>query len=176
MATFRPGGGAKSQITVFGHPVHPMFIPFPIAFLSGVVVTDAAYLYLADPFWARMSFWLLTGGVGMGALAALTGLSDFTRVRVIRHHLSGWSHMLSAVVMLSFATVNLLQRRVDPDTAVWPWGFFLSVVTALMLAVAGWLGGKMVFEHNLGPGEPLMDAPDIPDSEGVQGGEPPEEG
>lgn len=165
MATFRPGGGAKSQITVFGHPLHPMLIPFPIAFLSGAVASDAAYLYLHDPFWALMSFWLLVGGVVMGAGAALAGLSDFSLVRDIRRHLSGWSHMVSAVVMLSLATVNLLQRLGDPAAAVWPWGLLLSVITLFMLAVAGWLGGKMVFEHNIGPGEPLVDAPDLPEAE-----------
>ncbi|MFS8582025.1 MAG: DUF2231 domain-containing protein [Limnochordales bacterium] len=55
---------------------------------------------------------------------------------------------------------RLLQRLEDPQGAVWPWGIGLSAVTVVMLGMAGWLGGKMVFEHNLGPGEPLREAPD----------------
>jgi uncharacterized membrane protein len=157
---FDPGGGAESQMTIFGHPVHPMLVTFPIAFFSAVAVTDAAFWWLQDPFWAYMSFWLLVGGVVMGGLAALVGASDFILVMDIRRHLSSWNHFLTAIVLMSLGVVNLLQRMDDPVAAVWPWGIMLSAVTIVMLGVAGWLGGKMVFEHNLGPGEPLRDAPD----------------
>lgn len=157
---FDPGGGAESQITIFGHPVHPMLVTFPIAFFSATVATDAAFAYLGDAFWAYMSFWLLVGGVVMGGLAALVGVTDFTLVKDIRRHLSSWNHFLTAIVTMALGVVNLLQRLDEPLSAVWPWGISMSVSTVVMLGVAGWLGGKMVFEHNLGPGEPLRDAPD----------------
>ncbi len=96
----------------------------------------------------------------MGGLAALVGVSDFSLVHDIRRHLSSWSHFLAAIVTMALGTVNLLQRLEDPQGAVWPWGIGLSAVTVVMLGMAGWLGGKMVFEHNLGPGEPLREAPD----------------
>jgi uncharacterized membrane protein len=156
-----PGGGAESQITIFGHPVHPMLVTFPIAFFSAVVATDGAYWWFGDEFWAYMSFWLLVGGVVMGGLAALVGASDFTLVSDIRRHLSSWNHFLAAIVTMALGVVNLLQRLDNPVEAVWPWGIGLSCVTVVVLGAAGWLGGKMVFEHNLGPGEPLRDAPDI---------------
>lgn len=155
---FDPGGGAESQMTVLGHPIHPMLVTFPIAFFSGVLATDGAFCWLGDPFWARMSFWLLVGGVAMGTLAALVGTSDFLLVSDIRRHLSSWNHFLAAVVTMAVAAVNLLQRVDEPLDSVWPWGILLSAITIVVLGVAGWLGGKLVFEHNLGPGEPLRDA------------------
>ncbi len=157
---YLPGGGAESQMTFFGHPIHPMLVTFPIAFFSAVFVTDAVFWWRGEPFWALMSFWLLVGGVAMGGLAALVGVSDFSLVHDIRRHLSSWSHFLAAIVTMALGTVNLLQRLEDPQGAVWPWGIGLSAVTVVMLGMAGWLGGKMVFEHNLGPGEPLREAPD----------------
>lgn len=163
-AEFRPGGGTESQMVVLGHALHPMLVTFPIAFFIGAVATDTAYLWLSDPFWARMSFWLLAGGLVMGSLAALVGLSDFSLVADIRRHLTSWNHFLAAVVLLALALVNLLQRIGDPS-AVWPWGLLMSLLSAAMVAVAGWLGGKMVFEHNLGPGLPLYDAPDLDDED-----------
>lgn len=158
---FRPGGGVRSQTVLFGHAVHPMLVPFPIAFFCGALATDLAFLALADPFWARMSFWLLAGGLVMGSVAALVGMADFTLVREIRRHLSSWNHFLVAIVLMALALVNLLQRLADPLAAVWPWGALLSTLTATMVGFAGWLGGRMVFEHNIGPGQPLYEAPDI---------------
>jgi uncharacterized membrane protein len=158
---FRPGGGGKSQMTLMGHAVHPMLVTFPIAFFTGTAATDLAYLWYGDPFWAQMSFWLLAGGLVMGGLAALVGMSDFTLVADIRRHLTSWNHFLVAIVMMAIALVNFLQRLVGDAEAVWPWGIMMSLLTVVMVATAGWLGGKMVFEHNLGPGQPLYDAPDI---------------
>jgi uncharacterized membrane protein len=33
---------------------------------------------------------------------------------------------------------------------VLPWGLALSAVTAAAVGGAGWLGGKLVFDHNIG--------------------------
>src|SRR5262245_35714501 len=33
------------------HPLHPMLIPFPIAFLVGALVTDFAFMGTGDGFW-----------------------------------------------------------------------------------------------------------------------------
>lgn len=158
---FRPGGGTESQMLLLGHAVHPMLVPFPIAFFIGAVATDLAFLWLLDPFWARMSYWLLAGGLAMGALAALVGVSDFTLVADIRRHLSSWNHFLVAIALMAMGLVNFLQRLDDPLGAVWPWGLMMSILTSVMVAIAGWLGGKMVFEHNLGPGQPLYAAPEL---------------
>ena len=32
----------KSKAVALGHPIHPMLIPFPFAFLTGAVLFDAA--------------------------------------------------------------------------------------------------------------------------------------
>jgi uncharacterized membrane protein len=32
----------KSKAVLLGHPMHPMLIPFPFAFLTGTLVFDAA--------------------------------------------------------------------------------------------------------------------------------------
>ena len=32
----------KSKSVLLGHPLHPMLVPFPFAFLSGAVVFDVA--------------------------------------------------------------------------------------------------------------------------------------
>jgi len=161
---FRSGGGAESQMVVLGHPVHPMLVAFPIAFLHALVLTDLAYVWTNDPFWARGSYWLLLAALVSGGGAALVGTSDWILARDIRRHLTSWSHFLAAVMMLSLALANFLLRLEDREAAILPWGLFTSVITVVMLLTAAWLGGRLVFEHNLGPGTPLYDVED-PDGE-----------
>ena len=37
------GSNPRSTVQVAGHPIHPMLIPFPIAFFVGTLVTDIVY-------------------------------------------------------------------------------------------------------------------------------------
>jgi uncharacterized membrane protein len=42
-----------SRAAIGGHPLHPMVVPFPIAFLVGTLVVDIVFSATSDPFWAR---------------------------------------------------------------------------------------------------------------------------
>ena len=80
-----------------GHPLHPALIPFPIAFLTGALVTDIVYWSTTNDFWARMSYWLIIAGLVMGALAAVLGLIDFLTIERARAYAAGWIHLGSMV-------------------------------------------------------------------------------
>ena len=41
----------KSKAVALGHPIHPMLIPFPFAFLTGAVLFDAAGWFRDLPSW-----------------------------------------------------------------------------------------------------------------------------
>lgn len=146
--------GAVSRVQIGGHAVHPMLVTFPIAFLSATLVADLAFWWLGDVFWAQAAFWLLVGGVIGGFAAAAAGTADFILVPQIRHHITSWSHFIAAVMLLAVASANLVLRWEDPVGAVLPLGILLSAVHGVLIGVAGWLGGKLVFVHNLGPGNP----------------------
>lgn len=130
-----------------------MLITFPIAFLAGALASDAAFWWTGDVFWARASLWLVGAGFVMGSLAALAGMLDFMMIKEIRRHVTSWSHFLTAIMLLSLAAANWWLRVGDPAAEILPWGIYLSAVSAVALGVAGWLGGKLVFEHNIGSGE-----------------------
>ena len=148
-----PPKSTESSIAIGGHPLHPMLITFPIAFLSGGLACDLAFWWTGDPFWARAALWIIGAGLVMGTLAAIAGALDFLLIKEIRFHVTSWSHMLTAVMLLSLAAANWWMRVDEPTLGVLPWGLFLSGVSALALGVAGWLGGKLVFEHSVGTGE-----------------------
>ncbi len=141
-----------TRVAVARHPLHPMLVTFPIAFLLGALATDGAYLLTGDAFWARMSVWLLGGGSVMGILAGIAGTIELLAVQGIRHRAASWNHFVVAVMLLAVATINWLSRLGDAETALFPYGIFLSAMGALLVGIAGWLGGKLVFEHQIGVG------------------------
>ena len=145
-----PPVGPRSTAKIAGHPLHPMLVPLPIAFLIGAFLTDAAFLFTEDPFWARASIWLIGAGI-IGALAAAaTGMADFMgspRVRAIGH---AWQHGIGNAMALLVAIVNFFLRG-GPDWAdgVLPFGLILSLVTVGILAFTGWLGVELVYRHGV---------------------------
>ena len=147
-----------STAAIYSHPLHPMFVTFPIAFFTGTLLSDIAFLWSGDPFWARASFWLVTAGLVGGVLAALAGVTDFLSIPAIRDKIRSWGHFLAAIAVLSFASANMA-LRLDDRLAIAPWGLFLSGVTMLMLAFAGYLGGKLVFHELVGTYLPEEEEP-----------------
>ncbi len=66
----------RSTASIFGHPIHPMLIPFPIAFFVSTFVADLIYWQTQNQGWVTASTWLLGAGLIMAALAAIVGLTD----------------------------------------------------------------------------------------------------
>lgn len=140
-----------SRAAIAGHPVHPMLIHFPVAALIALVGADAAYLYGGDPFWARAGLWLAGVGALGGWGASVAGLVDLLSVAQIRRLVTAWGHALMAVMMLSLATLNWrLRLGDDPGLYVMPWGLGMSLLTATFIALAAYLGGRLVYENAVG--------------------------
>lgn len=152
-------GSIPSRVAIAGHPLHPMLVVFPIAFLVSLPLADLMFWWRADPFWARLGFWLAAAGLAGGLLAAAAGFLEFLLVRRARERLAGWSHMLAAVMAMSLAGANVMLRIDAPAAAVLPWGLVLSVLTAGMIGMAGWIGGTLTFGHGIGTYHHPHDSP-----------------
>jgi uncharacterized membrane protein len=139
-----------SRAAIAGHPLHPMMIHFPVAALLGLVGADAGFLWTGDLFWQRAGVWLAGIGALGGWAASIAGLVDLLSVRKIRMKITAWCHAILAVMMLSLATLNWLLRYRDDYPDLGLWGFYLSLLTALLIAMAAFLGGRLVYEHAVG--------------------------
>lgn len=53
----------ESRAKLFGHPIHPMLIPFPLGLLPTSVLFDVVYLLTGNGKWAEISFWMIAVGV-----------------------------------------------------------------------------------------------------------------
>lgn len=149
MASEHPSGSG-SLVSIKGHPIHPMLVSFPIAFLVGALLSDIAFLFERSIFWAEASLWLLGGGVVSGVLAGLTGALEAVKVPRARKLGITWIHGGGNVVALLAAAINWALRWGAHDQAVVPTGIALSGCVVLILGFTAWLGGELVFRHGVG--------------------------
>jgi len=139
-----------SKAALFGHPIHPMLIPFPIAFLIGAFVADLVWWGGGDPFWPLAARWLIVAGLATGVIAGLAGLTDFIGRSEVRSHTAASIHFAGNALVLVLAAVNLALRWSDPVAAVLPWGLVVSAVVTVLLGITGWLGGDLAYRHGIG--------------------------
>ena len=137
-----------SRASIGKHPIHPLLVPLPIGLWIFSLVCDAVYAFVStEVFWDRMAFWTILGGIVGALLAAVPGFIDFLSLTDPRVKRVALTHMLVNLTTVALYAVNLWLRTTSPPGAGTP--VVLSVVGVLMLAVAGWLGGELVFRHGV---------------------------
>jgi uncharacterized membrane protein len=151
-----PDINPHSTAKIAGHPLHPMIIPFPIAFFVSALVTDILYLSQGRPGFAEASVWLLGAGIAMALLAALFGFIDFfgePRIRALREV---WFHMIGNLAVVALEAVNFWLRSTGGMTdAIQPTGVLLSAVVVALLLFNGWMGWAMVYKRHVGIADTL---------------------
>lgn len=121
------------------HPVHGILAAYPLAFFTGALVADIAYAETAEMQWANFAIWLITGGLLMGALAAVAGIVDAIARRKAPHR-RPWPHSIGTLLMLALALVNAFVHSRDAWTSVVPTGLILSAIVSVLALVTSWLG------------------------------------
>jgi uncharacterized membrane protein len=139
----------KSTASIGGHPIHPMLIPFPIAFLVGAFLTDLAYLKSGWHMWAYASGWLIGAGIVFALVAALFGFIDYFGERRIRRLKVANAHMIANLLAVVLSIVNFVVHMRDGARAIEGLGVTLSGIVVLLLLFSGWMGGHMVYRHGV---------------------------
>lgn len=131
------------------HPIHPMLIVFPIGLWIFSLVCDLVFLYKPNhPLWRDMAFYTMAGG-WIGALAAaVPGFIDYLGMSPGAAKSKATTHMTFNLVVVMLYAINLWMRSAGDGVGGWP--MVLSVIAVLLLAVAGWLGGDLVYVQGVG--------------------------
>ena len=140
----------RSTVSIAGHPVHVMLVPFVIAFYTAAFLADIAYAGLLDPFWARAAFWLIGAGIVASAAAATIGLIDFIAEPAIRELRDAWWHLGANIVLALVSVLDWLLRYevgADAGSKAYIW---LSGASVAILLFSGWKGGQLVYHHRVG--------------------------
>ena len=135
----------RSKAVLLGHPVHPMLIPFPIAFLTGAMLFDAAGWLLGSPALWTTGGHLAAAGIATAILAAVPGLIDYLytvppkssgKTRATKHMLT----MLLSVALFAAAWLIRSDAAAPPQLAV----LSLEAAGLALVSMGGYMGGTLV--------------------------------
>ena len=141
-------------MTLFGQPLHPMTVHFPIAlYLLGVLLT-IVYLWRGQADYERFAFlsfslsWLAT------VVASVVGLFDQNQLELTdlrRQQVN--PHITAAVSLLIINGLLLYMRLRWPTVLVTSrrWLYLgLMLLGVVAVVITGWLGGELVFRWEVG--------------------------
>ncbi|HEU5330900.1 MAG: DUF2231 domain-containing protein [Thermomicrobiales bacterium] len=144
-----------SKVKLFGHPIHPMLVAYPIAFYTATLVAYLIYQFGGQPqFWFRVAIAANIAGVVMAVLAALPGFIDWamgipgdTEAKQV-----GLRHMLlNVVALVLFIVLAVLNTgKWDATTPGALAGIVLALVGVLLTIAAGAHGWTLIQTHHVG--------------------------
>lgn len=143
----------KSKIKIFGHPVHPMLVPFPIAFFTATLVCAIVYISTGNIFWFQVEFVANCAGVVMAIVAVFPGLIDWLLIPVASDaKRAGLKHMVANAVSVGLFGVNAAVNYTFLNTKNPPAqsGVLLATFGFLIMLYAGFKGWKMVQTYHIG--------------------------
>jgi uncharacterized membrane protein len=134
-----------------GHPSHPLFIHFPIAFYTATLVFDVMTRIEPNSALVLAGTYLLMGAALATLGAVVTGLVDWAgMVRGSSKRRTANRHLLAQVVAAVFFQTTLVLRFGDRFQAeaetLW---IALEAIGFLVLSVGQYLGGVLVYEKGM---------------------------
>ncbi len=155
-----------SRVKLFGHPIHPMVVAYPIAFYTFTLVAYLIYQFGGQQqFWFRVAVVVNIAGVVMAVVAALPGFIDWamgipsdTEAKQV-----GLRHMLlNVVALVLFAILAVLNLgKWDATAPSGVVGIALALVGVVLTVAAGAHGWTLIQTHHVGvedPGTPASAA------------------
>jgi uncharacterized membrane protein len=134
----------ESRAKLFGHPIHPMLIVFPLGLLAMAVIFDIVHLVTAHGYWSEIAYWMIAAGVISGLVAAPFGLIDWLAIPAGTRakRIGTWHGLGNLIVVLMYAGSWWLRRSgpQEPMTVA----YVLSFGGVILALITGWLGGELV--------------------------------
>ncbi|MFC0773028.1 DUF2231 domain-containing protein [Terrimonas alba] len=140
----------KSKAHIKGHPLHPILVGFPIAFFVGTLFFDVLGLVYDRNDFHSTAMYLLMAGLAFALLAAIPGVIDFVYVVPPKSSAKkrAIKHALINIIVLAIFGLALLARtdnRVSIGAIIG-----LEIAGVVLLGIAGWLGGTLVYRNQIG--------------------------
>jgi uncharacterized membrane protein len=118
--------------------IHPPLIGIGSGLLIAVFLSDEMYRRSTLFQWNNFSMWLLLVGLLVAFVAALALLVD--RLRGALGAIS-WLRFAGFTVAVLLSILNAFVHTRDAYTAVWPEGWTISLIVAVILLVLAFTGG-----------------------------------
>lgn len=140
----------KSTAHVKGHPIHPILVTFPIAFFTGTLIFDILAIAGNRYDFAFVASCMQIAGVVSALLAAVPGIIDYFftvppkssgKKRAAKHGL------LNVINVAVFFMAWLFKRDLSVPAF---WILLMEVAGMVLLSIAGWMGGTLVYRNQIG--------------------------
>jgi len=140
----------RSSAHFHGHPIHPMLIPFPFAYLFGAAAVDLYARAANQPKWAQTAKHMRTLGIGSALAAAVPGLIDYVFAIPPRSSASNRATKHMAANLSAVGLFVAARAAKDNGGAQRPaWTIAAEMCGAALLAAGGWMGGTLVFRNQI---------------------------
>jgi nitrite reductase/ring-hydroxylating ferredoxin subunit/uncharacterized membrane protein len=141
----------RSRVHIANHPVHPMLIAFPIAFLSGAFGFDLLGVCLDNPSLWTTGGYLLIAGIIAAVVAAVPGIIDYAAVvppKSVGKKDAALHGIVNCVALVLFIVAACLRHGwpLAPTSIV----LVLEGIAFLVLGYGGWLGGEVAYVDHIG--------------------------
>lgn len=143
----------QSKTRILGHALHPMLVPFPIAFNTATMICCIVYAGNGDIFWFRVAFIANCAAVITSVVAILPGLIDWLSIPELTEAKStGLKHMIANVFTLGIFTANAAVMFTEYHDAHPPAQSHIMMTVAgfIVMMYAGFKGWKLVQTHHIG--------------------------
>lgn len=131
---------------ILGHPVHPMFVVYPLAMFVVAVILDIVYMITKIAILPTVSFYMYAAGILGGLIAAVFGFIDWlglpSNTRAKR--LGAW-HGIGNFTMVVLQLISWFMRLSSPAYVPSALAFILSLLGVAIILVTAWLGGELVY-------------------------------
>jgi uncharacterized membrane protein len=136
-----------------GHPLHPALVHLPTALWPAALFFDLlSRTALGGPVPFQIAYYAMFVGLIVALVAALAGLADWADIKPEKPAKKiGLAHMVLNLTVVGLFALNLyLRAQLPTNTDAVPWPLIgLTLLAVLILAVSGYLGGRMVFNHGI---------------------------
>ena len=146
----------KSTASIESHPVHPMLVTFPFAFLAGAWAFGIAAAASDDDELKTVSRYLVPTGVAAGLVAAVPGIIDYLGSVPPKSSADDRAikHAALNITSLALFSASWLGGRTKNR---WLPVAVQSIGMATM-SIAGWLGGTLAYRNQIGVDHRYADA------------------
>jgi uncharacterized membrane protein len=143
-----------SKVKIFGHPLHPMLVNFPIAFYVSTLIAFIIFGVSGDAFWFKVGIAANIAGIVMALVASTFGFIDwaFGIPNGVAAKNTGIIHMSLNTTSLILFVITLILNAGQWNAAVpvSKGAIILSLLGVISTIGAGYFGWTLVQNHHVG--------------------------
>jgi uncharacterized membrane protein len=142
----------ESKSKLFGHPIHPMLVAFPVGLFITAVICDIIYLITKNTFFPIVSYYNIIIGIILGLTAAIFGFRDWLALPTdTRAKRIGLMHGSGNVILVVLFVVSWLLRMPNANFVPTALALVFSFAGLVLGSLTAWLGGELVYRLGVAP-------------------------